>query len=308
MADEAAIPVLRRKAGRARAAPEAPAMTPEKAMRTAVARAGDAALGVPVSMRALALGEGYPEKLAEDWPEPALFALLQGADGRRALAVACPQAVAAAVEAQTMGQVLPGEAAERRPTRIDAAMLEGFLDALLGVFGDMAEGCEGLPGVAGYRCDRPVADARAGAMALEDVPHVSAAAELDFGLGAKAGRLALVFPARAAGRERGAPDGAMWRDRMQRSVLGSEARLQAVLCRMQRPLSAVTGLAVGDVVPLGAATLDGVALSGPGGRTVIRGRLGRSGAMRAVRVRIGTVAAGPGIEGPERARPGSDKG
>lgn len=296
MGDEAAIPVLRRKAGGGRATPRAPSMTPEKALRAAAARAGDAALSVPVSLRGLTMATDAPEVLVDGLPDPALYVLLDGPDGQTALAVACPQVVAAVIEAQTLGHVLPGEAATRRPTGTDAAMLADFLDRVLASFAATAGACPDLPPLAGYRHGRVLADARAGAMALADLPHRRITAELDFGLGAKTGTLVLAYPAeRPSGSSRGSEQ-ALWRATLHRAVMGTEARLEAVLCHLQRPLADLAALSVGDMVPLGHAALTGVSLRGPDGRKVVTGKLGRSGPMRAVRVQLAAGHVVPALQ------------
>ncbi|MDJ0827724.1 MAG: FliM/FliN family flagellar motor switch protein [Rhodobacter sp.] len=303
MGDEAELSVLRRKTGGGRAAQGAPAMTPDKALRTAAARAGDAALSARVSVRGLDTTSDFPETLTADLPDPALVALLEGPDGARGLAVACPQLVAAAIEAQTLGEVLPGEAALRPPTGIDAAMLAEFINHLLRGFGTFAADCGDLPPIDGFRFAQHLADARAGAMALADAGHLRVSAELDIGLGAKTGRLFLIFPAERRAPAQSEPGG-QWRTTLQRSVLGTEARLDAVLCRLRRPLCDITRLAEGETLILDAAALDGLTLRGPDDNAVMTGKLGRSGAMRAVRVQFvasGDLAPKTALDKPDAA-------
>ncbi|MDJ0631532.1 MAG: FliM/FliN family flagellar motor C-terminal domain-containing protein [Rhodobacter sp.] len=309
MGNEAAVSVLRRKAGGRPRAHEIPAMTPEKALRTAAARAGDEAFSIPVAVRDLTLTTDNPETLTADLPEPGLIVLIEDGDGHRGLAVAGPQVVAAAVEALTLGQVQPGEAALRRPTGTDAAMMAEFLNATLTMFAALAAGCPDLPPLDGFRFARQLPDARAGGMALADIPHLSCAAEFDFGLGAKSDKVIFVFPVTRCGAAGTVRSGGDWAATLQRSVLGTEACLDAVLCRFERPLAEIGGIAVGDVLPLGTAGLDGLTLQGPNGQRVTTGKLGRSGAMRAVRVRI-APDCGMAPEQPAPARPalGSEPG
>ena len=73
--------------------------------------------------------------------------------------------------------------------------------------------------------------------------------------------------------------------------MGSAVRLEAILCRIKLPLADVTGLEAGQVLPLGRAGLDAVTLRATNGRKVMGARLGRSGAMRAVRLLTGNGPA-----------------
>jgi len=275
--------VLRRKLKTGQPAPVLSAMTPKKAMRLAVARGADRALGCVVALSELDEAKGSPEELTAALPDPALLLRLEGPDLARGLAVLCPQAVAAMIEAQTMGRVLAGKAPDRPPTRTDAMLVTEFVDLVLAGFSSlMAEGALGPP-ISGFACAGPEANLRAACMALRDADHVHYTVGLDFAGGVKIGALHVLVPAEA---EMGAqaPVADDWGRKLNNAVLGSATRLEAVLCRQKMPLSRVTSLAVGDVLRLDTASLDRVALSGPGGSTLLTARLGRSGASRALRL------------------------
>lgn len=285
MRDEAEIPVLRRIAGARRAAAGPTQMTAAKAMRLALAKAGDEALGAVVALRDFDGDRVLPDVLAKDLADPALFLQIDGAGLARGLIVACPQTVAALIEAQTLGQVLAVEAPARRPTRTDAALASGFLGMLLTGFAALAGTATDPPPVEGFACGAPLPDARGAVMALADRMHLRYRAEVDFGHGAKTGRLQLILPAErpaaAAGAGRG---GTGWSRQLETAVLGAPARFEAVLCRIRLPIADVAGLTPGQMLPLKGATLDGVSLVGADGRALMQARLGRSGPSRALRL------------------------
>ncbi len=299
MSDTAENLVLRRKAGAARAQAELTAMTPSKALRLAVARAGDEVLETAIVLQDFAEAKGRPEALLEDAPDPALYLRIRGPDGGEGLAVLCPQAVAAVLEAQLMGKVLSQEAADRKPTGTDAIMAAGLLDQVLIHFSSYAAECPDPLPVAGYLSGTTLADARAAVLTLEDADHLQFNLTLDIGSGAKTARLRLLFPVESPYGAKGASGGAAWRESFQRTVLSSSADLEAVLCRMTLPLAELSALQPGDLLPLGRASLDGVQLTGPDGGTVQTVRLGRSGPMRAVRLRIAAAAPPPSVSAPE---------
>lgn len=290
MDDKAEIPVLRRKVDARRAALGLSEMTPAKAMRLALAKAGDKLLHVLVAVRDLQQGSVAPDGLAQALPDPALILRLSGPDGAVALAVLCPQAVAAVTEAQTMGKVQAAPAPDRRPTATDASLVRDFVELGLAGFGALAADCRGMPPVAGYAQAGRVADARAAAMVLMDTAHLHLTAELDFAAGTKVGSLHLVLPTRAAAPG-AAEDRQDWAGALEHAVMGSAVRLEAILCRIKLPLADVTGLEAGQVLPLGRAGLDAVTLRATNGRKVMGARLGRSGAMRAVRLLTGNGPA-----------------
>ncbi len=304
MGDDADIPVLRRKAGARRGSQGLADMTPDRAMRLALARAGDRTLGVRAGLQSLEIGSVLPDTLAAALPDSALILRLDGPDGAIALAALCPQSVGAAIEAQTLGKVLNAPAPDRRPTATDALLVRDFVEAVLSGFADLAEDLRGLPPVDGYAFGGRLEDARAAAMTIRDAPHLHLTADIDFAAGSKAGALHLILPDRHAAIA-AAQGGAPWAAALEKAVLASPARLEAQLARLHLPLADLAALHVGQVLPLGRAALDAVTIRASDGRTLMTARLGRSGAMRAVRLRIaGGVprpAALAGAGAPEEA-------
>ncbi|MDF0599588.1 FliM/FliN family flagellar motor switch protein [Psychromarinibacter sp. C21-152] len=301
MGDDKDIPVLRRKAAARRAALGLAEMTPTKAMRLALAKAGDAALCVPVALRGMTEGSLSPDGLADALPERALTLRLDGPGGAVALAVLCPQAVAAATEAQTMGRVLKAPAAERRPTGTDALLVRDFVEQILAAFAALAADCRGLPPIDGYGFAGRIPEARVAAMAIQDAPHLHLTVDMTFASDAKEGSLHLILPTRVPARPDPPAAETDWSAAMEKAVLASAVRLEGVLCRIRLPLAEITTLEAGQVVPLGRATLDGVELRAVDGRRIITARLGRSGAMRAVRLHVGGDDAASGGAGPQAA-------
>lgn len=283
MAEQAEKSVLRRKAGARRAAQGLAEMTPHKAMRVALAKSGDAVLKVPVALRDFKRGSLTPDDLTGALPDPALILRLDGAGGAVGLAVLCPQVVSAVIEALTMGRVTQGAAAERKATATDASLTRAFVDRVIAAFAQLSEDCRGLPAIEGYAVTGRLADARLAAMTLEDAAHLHLTAEVEMAGGAKSGVLHFVLPTRQR-KQRAGEAGGGWSAALEKAVMSSPARLEAILCQFRLPLSDVSVLAPGQVVPLTRASLESVRLIATNGRKVMSARLGRSGPMRAVRL------------------------
>lgn len=286
MRDQAEMSVLRRKTGTVPPAPALAAMTPAKAMRLALARAGDEALGCIVGLRDLKENRGLPDAAMSDLPDMALVIQLNGPNGACGIAILCPQVVAAVIEAQTIGQVLTVAAANRAPTRTDAMLVAGFLDFLLAGFAALADASADAPPLLGFACGDPLPDVRAGAMTLQEAAHHHFAVEIDFSKGAKSGKLHLIVPL-ATSTDISVGEKSGWSEKLNHAVLGSTTRLEAILCRQRMTLADISAFAVGDIVRLNTASLDRVSLSGTNGKILMTASLGRSGAMRALRLELG---------------------
>lgn len=285
MPDEAKLSVLGRMAATRAKATGLSAMTLVRAFRNAMAKAGDDVLNTAVGVREMSEDTIYPDELNQGLPDPALFMRLDGPEGASGLVVGCPQVVGAMIEAQTIGRVLDTAAADRRPTRTDAMLVSGFLDTALKGFAALAQGCENAPPVDGFTSGMPLPDARTAQMVLGDGALRRFQLELDFGLGAKTGKLFLIFPTeRTAGISTTGGESTEWHATLENAVMGTSARMEAVLCRFKLTLAEISDLSIGSIVPLQDASLDGVSLVGSDGRRVVAARLGRSGPVRAVRL------------------------
>jgi len=259
-------------------------MSIAKAMRLAFAKAGDEVLDAAILVRDVAEATIIPDALDTDVPNPALLLRLTGPAGSRAVAIVCMQVVGAVIEAQTIGHILSTPAADRTPTRTDAALVSGFLNLALAGFGRLVQDCDPAPPFDGFECGPTLQDLRAAQMALEDVAHIKLSLDLDFADGAKTGVIHFILPAARQPHRQGGKAQDDWHETLENAVLGTSARLEAVLSKLKLPLSKVSTFAKDDVIPLVGASVDGVVLVGSDGSTVIRARLGRSGPVRAVRL------------------------
>lgn len=297
MTADAAPSVLRRKTRTSPAAVGPSAMDVPKAIRIALARAGDVVLDAPVSVRGVAIDGLLPERLGQDGVENPLLMRLKDGQSATGLLVICSQTLAAVIEASTLGTVFAGEAPVRKPTKTDAALIRGFADAFLGHFGALSEEIAHPPPVAGYTTVAPFEDMRAAQMTLADAAHKRFRITVDFGLGAKVGQIDLVLPTHRDPVQTEADAEADWSDALERTVLATSAEIEAVLGRIALPLEHVAALKPGDVIPLPEISVDDVSLIAPTGKRVAGARLGRAGAARAVRIRLVEPEGSPPLPG-----------
>ena len=286
MTSEADRSALRRKTSAHKSAAAPTAMDTAKAVRFSMARAGDLVLDVALGVRDVVEDTLLPDELPDGLPESPLFLQMKDELTGIGAAIICPQAIGAVIEAQTIGTILPMEADNRKPTRTDAALVSAFLDQFLRGFGELAHACHERPPVDGFQTAGALEDARATQMVLHDETLRRYKITVDFGLGAKVGTIILIFPHERRKTPMAVKNAQDWSESLEKAVMGTSARLQAVLCTMTVPLADITALSVGDLLPLKGASLTGVSMIGSSGKQVLRAQLGRSGPVRAVRLRM----------------------
>lgn len=291
---------MRRKAGAGRPPPEIGQITPARALRQAVAQAAQDVARLVAVAGAVEEARTTLGPVEAALPDAPLLALVEGTDSRFGLVVLDGQAVAALIEMQTTGRVVPRPAAPRAPTRTDAIMCADFIDRTLELV-EARLGEANLPDApvfSGFRYAMALPDPRAISMTLEDVPYRKLSLTVDFGHGAKSGEIAVILPYDPPGQrpDRG-DDGTAFTTVLREQVFAAEAQLSVTLARRKMTVAEVAGLAVGSVIALPQDALAKVAIEDIDGRVVARGRLGQAEGHRAVRVREG-LAATPGGAAP----------
>ncbi|MFN3938597.1 MAG: FliM/FliN family flagellar motor switch protein [Gemmobacter sp.] len=294
---------IRRKIGRARPPEAASSETAGRAWRVALARAARDLAGVPLTVTALRDERAMLAELMELPPDRSLLAVLEGPGQGLGLLVLSPEVLAAVIEAQTVGQIGSGLPLPRRPTRTDAAMSVGLIDAALQSLEAALCGSADLCWTAGFRYASFLEDARPIELLLDDVPYRLLHCEVDLAEGRRRGVVLLALPADGRG-PRHAPDpdrpdpadadAQLWSESLAGAVNDAEVVLDAVVAQLRLPLAALMAIAPGQILPLGSAALDSVALVARGGHRMARGRLGQNRGLRAVRLTLAeSEAAAP---------------
>ena len=286
------LSLLARKAAAGRPPVDPDVITPERALRQACARAGQEALGLVVGVTAVTERRITTEELLETLEDRALLAVLDGpGEGLGLLAISAP-VLAAFLEMQMIGRVAPVEPSPRRPTRADAAIATGFVDALLEGFERALAGTPHAVWAGGFRYGSFLEEARPLGLLLEEPAYRVFDAELDLAEGVRRGRVTLALPATGRGAmplarpmtpmSNAATES--WATRLEATVMETEAEVEAVLARLTLPLSALLGLKPGMLIPVERQALEALTLEGADGRKLAAARLGQTRGHRAVRL------------------------
>lgn len=263
-----------------------------------MARAARDACGLDLMLSDLRDGRHSLAELLDMPPDRALVALLEGPGDTLGLLALGPEVLAGIIEHQTLGRVLRQPPQPRRPTRTDAAMVAGLIDAALSALDSALSADADRTWAGGFRYASCLDDARPLALLLEDAAHVVLRATADLDRGAKTGPVLLALPADGRGspplRRAAAGDPSAqhsFRRALADRVEPASAVLDAVIARVQIPLAEVMALTPGMMLRLGAAGIDRLDLDGADGRRVAGGRLGQQRGLRAIRLAEGDPAA-----------------
>jgi len=223
-----------------------------------------------------------------DMAEPGQFlALLDGPDDALGMVWLCPALLAALVEAQTTGQVMPPGASDgppRLPTRTDAALVAPMVDAFLHHAeercADLAEGAD----IGGFLYGSFLDDRRPMGVVLDDVDYNILQLQVSLGNGVVTGYWTVVLPSRVVKNADAPGKDDDWENRLTQTVENSPVALNAVLCRFKLTLKEALALSKGDVLRVPESALETLGLTALGGATVANGRLGQARGFRAVRL------------------------
>lgn len=262
----------------------------------------DAGAARPAALRASAAE--VPERL----PERGLFALLSGPRGATGVIALDSEVLAALIERQTLGRVSDRPIPPRRPTRTDAMLAAGLIDAALDALDTaLAEDADRI-WASGFRFASHLDDPRPLALMLEDDDYRVIALSLSLGGGARRGAAVLALPATGRGEAparrsaaAAAAEAAVFGAALGEAVMAAPAWLDAVIARVRLPLAQAMALAPGETLRLGAAAVDRIDIAGPDGRRIAGGQLGQTRGQRAVRL---DAAAQPAARGPGEMVPG----
>ncbi|MCP5038648.1 MAG: hypothetical protein GY945_13735, partial [Rhodobacteraceae bacterium] len=276
---------MRRKAGAGRPPPEIGRMTAIRALRAAVAQGAEEAVELVATTTEVTESRITIAAFTEKLPENALFALCQGADDQLGMVVLDDQSIAALIEMQTTGRVVPNKAAPRPPTRTDALLSTGFIDRVLSLFeqGVALAELKVARAVSGYSYAFSLDDVRAVEMTLPDLPYRLFEMGIDFSEEAKHGRMMILLPYDVALPE-ASTDSSAWQEDLTELVQCTRVEMEAVLARKEMILSDVAAFQIGTLLPLPREVVSRIMLEDLNGGNVTLGRLGQAGGCRAIRI------------------------
>lgn len=274
-----------------RPAPEFGEVSPAKALRLALAKAGQEVLSQVVD------GSGIEErrvtlpKIPDVVSKDGLTIIMDGPGGGRGLVSLDRISVAAITEGLTTGRISSEPPSDRRPSVVDALLCQRFLVTVMTVFAAKLVGHPGAGWATGFIPEDSIDDLRRLPILLDDEPYRVLTIETDFAGGARIGQMSLVLPwdgrhavpGKTSKAEPAKDAEANWSETLEQAVMPTEAVLEAVLYRMKLTLSDVSAFKVGSLIPIPRRAVAQVSLEDSDGDQVSVVRLGQSQGWRAVR-------------------------
>lgn len=279
--------VLRRKAGIGRPEPEYGMVSPAKALRLGISKAAQDVLRAPMAAGEIAESRVSLQTMAKVLPDGALCVLLHGPGNARGVVALDRNTVASMLQALTLGRFSEAPIPDRPSTSTDAMLARRFLAELLTVFAASLAGHSAAGWATGFTPRDRIDDLRGLPHLLRDVSYRMFAITVDIGAGLRSGQICVLLPTEGAAGTNGIPAPGLveppdWSGRMERMILDSPARLDAVLCRLRLTLSDVAAMQPGDTLRLPARVLYEISLEGASGEQAGTARIGQVDGARAV--------------------------
>ena len=261
-------------------------LTSSRALRVAMTRAADKALGLSLSVTRVGEETLQLEVVIETLPNDYLYAGLLRLGEVTGFIGLDAQMRAAVIEMQTIGSLSKSPQIERSPTTTDMVLAAPVCEMLLKLLHETTAGSDLDGWVDDVSLGDPFDSLRSVGLALEDADYRLMRLTIDLDVGERLGEIILALPNHTSQPivpETDLGDSG-WDIKMNRAVINAPATLDAILCRTKLTIGQVNTLQVGDVLPLYGATVSSVRLFAPEGVEVGSARLGQSGGLRAVRL------------------------
>ena len=267
-------------------------LTSSRALRVAMTRAADKALGLSLSVTSVGEETLQLEAVIEALPNDYLYAGLLRLGEVTGFIGLDAQMRAAVIEMQTIGSLSKSPQLERSPTTTDMVLAAPVCEMLLKLLPETTAGSDLDGWVDDVSLGDPFDNLRSVGLALEDADYRLMRLTIDLAVGERLGEIILALPNHTSQPivpEKDLGDSG-WDVKMNRAVTNAPATLDAILCRTKFSIGQVNTLQVGYVLPLYGATVSSVRLFAPEGVEVGSARLGQSGGLRAVRLETPVAA------------------
>ncbi|MGV6802721.1 MAG: FliM/FliN family flagellar motor switch protein [Ruegeria sp.] len=255
-----------------------------RALRLAVAQSALASARLPVAVIGAKQTRKKQDAVVDGLEESWLILLCTAPDGRIACISLDSGFVSGIVQKQTVGEVLMDPPPPRALTDTDAAMVVPLIEDILVNAAKLADEPEDVARLSGYEFKSRAPTPRVASLAL--VADVYDAFELTTELegGVRQGAISVLLPDTATVVGGSRSEKAKPEKTLAESAGVVRAELNAVICRLHLPLGDLTELQTGDVLPLADARIDAVEVTAINRTRASKGRLGRSGGLRAIRI------------------------
>lgn len=255
------------------------------ALRLAIARAAADLFDLAASVIGVIQARSDQAALGQYLSDERLLLLLDGPPGLTGALALDRALMAALIQQQTMGRVSATKPEERPYTATDAALVAPLVNATLERAAKLAENPADIRCLSGFEFGARVEDRRSALLALDAETYRVFDLTLELDGGALQGGICLILP-----EPEPRADAVNDTSETQNSpTLGhamgvTRADLIAVMSRVSIPLTELSQMKPGDLLPLVQERLDRIELVSIAGEKVAVGRLGQTGGLRALRL------------------------
>jgi flagellar motor switch/type III secretory pathway protein FliN len=276
---------MQRKLSGGKGGMTATGMSVLKALRLALARVADDLFDLPLAVIGGTQARVALDAVGGQFKDGQLLIVLDGPDGQTGAASVSLSLVVALIQQQTMGKVLTRPAEPRPFTATDAALCAPLLDKLFERAAVLVHSDADKASLKGLKFGALAEDARSLALALRAEKFRMLDLTLDIAVGQHQGGLMLILPEPAQSSGRPVQDRELASEVAAESpLMNVAAELTAVLCKIRMPVSELSALKPGDVLPLSRSRLNETSLVSVTGRVIAHGSLGQMGGNLAVRL------------------------
>ncbi len=295
MVQKGSASVLERKFAAANEVAAGSGRSALRALRLALARTAKDLFDMPLAVIGAKQARCEQDRIAGFLADNRLLVLLDGAQGMAGAVSLDAACVAALIQQQTMGRV-SGTAIDRVFTGTDAALAEPLIETLLARAANLADAPEDQYCLTGFRFGARVEDTRSLLLALEADRFRVYDLTIDIAEGAAQGAICLLLPdlpliSDSSGKM--GKGGALKGPQLGQAFGVMHADLTAVIGRLRIPLTDLTSMQSGDVLPLMQERLEATELITINGQAIACGRLGQINGLRALRLNETRIQVDP---------------
>lgn len=255
-----------------------------RALRLGLARSAGEGLGLPLSVIGAKQATRAQPELADRVPDGWLLLMFTTEQAGAAAICLDPGCVSAIVQQQTIGMVTSGSPSDRVFTDTDAAMAAPLLEDMMSRARGLVETSVDITNLSGIEYASRAEDMRTLMLAMVDERYRVADLTVELAGGVRQGELCIMLPELPLAEDEKAGQETVSDRSLDQASGVMQAELHVVLSRISLPLTALSGLTPGDVLPLTGSKLDKVEILTIDRVKSAIGRLGQSGGMRAVRI------------------------
>ncbi|WP_170435197.1 FliM/FliN family flagellar motor C-terminal domain-containing protein [Ruegeria arenilitoris] len=255
-----------------------------RALRLAIARAAVERFKLSASVIGAKQARRCQEVVTSGLEDGQLFLLFATKEGRVASVVLDVGLVSAVIQKQTMGEVFPDLPQPRALTDTDAAMVVPLVEDMLERARKLVDDQSDAARLNGYEFASRAVDRRTLSLALVEDGYDAFEFKVELEGGVRQGTVLILLPEISVAEGQDGHADLEPLKTLSQAAGVVRAELNAVICRMHLPLTTLSELGIGDLLPLAGARLDRIDIAAIDRTQATTGRLGQCGGQRAVRI------------------------